>query len=73
MRRWKEHLDGSRRNRILWDLSLVALFINPDFGTTRTVTTSKDSGNRPITFYDSIDAPAIYQDFYSKLLAFEKN
>ena len=73
MDRWKNHLDGSRRNRILWDLGLVAVFINPDFGSTQTITTSKDSGNRPIVFYDSLDAKAIYNDFYSKLLAYKKS
>ncbi len=72
MDRWKKHLDGSRSNRILWDLGLVAVFINPGFGSTQTITTSKDSGNRPIIFYDSLNADAIYNDFYETLLAFEK-
>ena len=33
--RWKNHLDGSRRKRILWDLALVAVFIDPSFGTSQ--------------------------------------
>lgn len=71
-RRWVNHVDGDRRSRTLWDLALVTVFIHPEFAETKIVTTSRDSGNRPITFYKSIDAEAIYQDFYKTLLAFEK-
>ena len=71
-RRWIDHIDGDRRSRTLWDLALVAIFIHPEFAETEVITTSRDSGNRPITFYKSIDADAIYQDFYKTLLAFEK-
>ncbi|WP_350291944.1 nucleoside hydrolase [uncultured Croceitalea sp.] len=72
MKRWIDHIDGSRRNRILWDLALISAFINPEMTTTKIITTSKDSGNRPITFYDSIDTEAIYEDFYKTILAFKK-
>ena len=71
LKRWDDHIDGSRQSRILWDLGLVAAFIHPEFATSQTITTSRDSGNRPVTFYDSIDAQAIYRDFYNTLLAFE--
>lgn len=71
-RRWVDHIDVDRRSRTLWDLALVTVFIHPEFAETKIVTTSRDSGNRPITFYKSIDAEAIYQDFYKTLLAFEK-
>ncbi|WP_350288425.1 nucleoside hydrolase [uncultured Croceitalea sp.] len=72
MKRWIDHIDGSRRNRILWDLALISAFINPEMATTKIITTSKDSGNRPITFYDSIDTEAIYEDFYKTIFAFKK-
>ncbi len=71
-KRWKDHLDSARRSRVLWDLALVTTFIHPEFAETEIITTSRDSGNRPITFYKSIDADAIYQDFYATLLAFER-
>ena len=71
-KRWLDHIDADRRSRTLWDLALVSLFIHPEFGETENITTSRDSGNRPITFYKRIDAAAIYQDFYKTLLAFEK-
>jgi len=72
LKRWDDHLDGSRKRRVLWDLALVSAFIHPEFAGNEIITTSRDSGNRPVTFYNSIDADAIYQDFYKTLLAFEK-
>ena len=71
-KRWVDHIDGDRKRRTLWDLALVTLFIHPEFAETEIVITSRDSGNRPITFYKRIDAEAICQDFYTTLLAFEK-
>lgn len=71
-KRWIDHIDGDRRSRTLWDLALISVFINPDFGQTAKIKTSRDSGNREIIFYKSIDAEAIYRDFYKTLLAFEK-
>ena len=72
IKRWDDHLDGSRKSRVLWDLALVTAYIHPEFAQTEIVETSRDSGHRPITFYKGIDASAIYQDFYKTLLAFEK-
>lgn len=71
MNRWYQHVDGGRKKRVLWDLALVAAFLHPKMATTQTIRTSKDSGNRKITFYDSIAAEAIYSDFYTVLNAFE--
>ncbi len=71
-KRWKDHLDGGRRNRILWDLALIAIYLHPEWAEAELITTSRDNGNRPITFYKKIDVDAIYQDFYQTLLAFEK-
>lgn len=70
--RWINHLDGSRQNRILWDLALITAYIHPNMVSTTQVQTSRDSGNKTVTFYNSIDAKAIYQDFYNSLLAFER-
>ncbi len=71
LERWITHLDGSRRNRVLWDLALIAAYIHPEMASTTQVQTSRDSGNKMVTFYNSINAKAIYQDFYTSLLAFE--
>ncbi|MEM9076010.1 MAG: nucleoside hydrolase [Bacteroidota bacterium] len=72
LKRWDDHLDGSRKSRVLWDLALVSAFIHPEMANTVKLKTSRDSGNREIWFYDSIDAKAIYQDFYKTLLAFSQ-
>jgi len=72
LKRWDDHLDGSRKSRVLWDLALVAAYIHPELAEKQRITTSRDSGNRSITFYKRIDADAIYQDFYETLLTFEK-
>lgn len=71
-RRWEDHIDADRQSRTLWDLALITAFIHPEMAKTEIITTSRDSGNRSITFYKSIDANAIYQDFYRTLLAFER-
>lgn len=72
MNRWYHHIDSGRASRVLWDLALVAAFVDPDLATTQIVTTSKDSGNRPITFYKTIDAKAIYASFYKRLTRFSE-
>jgi inosine-uridine nucleoside N-ribohydrolase len=71
-KRWKDHIDGERQQRTLWDLSLITLFINPEMAEAEVIVTSRDSGSRPITFYKTIDAEAMYDDFYKILLAFER-
>ncbi|APQ18042.1 nucleoside hydrolase [Maribacter hydrothermalis] len=72
-KRWYDHIDSGRRNRVLWDLALITTFIYPEMGKLTTVKTSRDSGNREINFYESVDAPAIYEDFYLHILQFSKN
>lgn len=71
IKRWDDHLDGSRRKRVLWDLALVTSFIKPSVATTTQIKTSRDSGNRIVNYYDSINAKDIYEDFYENLLNFK--
>lgn len=71
IKRWDDHLDGARQSRVLWDLALTAAFLRPELGKTTVVRTSRDSGNRDIIFYSSIDAKAIYQDFHKILADFQ--
>ncbi|WP_306012984.1 MULTISPECIES: nucleoside hydrolase [unclassified Allomuricauda] len=72
IKRWNDHLDGSRQSRVLWDLALTAAYLRPELAKSILVRTSRDSGNRDINFYSSIAAKAIYQDFYDVLTVFEK-
>ncbi|WP_349351281.1 MULTISPECIES: nucleoside hydrolase [unclassified Flagellimonas] len=71
IKRWDDHLDGSRQSRVLWDLALTAAYLRPELAKSILVRTSRDSGNRDIIFYSSIDAKAIYQDFYKILADFQ--
>ena len=71
-KRWRDHLDGGRRSRVLWDLALVAIYLHPEWAQVERIKTSRDNGNRAVTFYRNLDVDAIYQDFYQTLLAFEK-
>lgn len=71
LERWYTHIDGARHDRVLWDLALIAAFIHPEMATLTKVNTSRDSGNRTISFYSAIDASAIYADFYESLRAFK--
>ena len=68
--RWYEHLDGSRQSRTIWDLSIVQAIRHPEWATTQTITTSKDNGSREITFYKSIDADKMKDDFFQQVSAF---
>ena len=72
IQRWTDHLDGSRASRTLWDLALVDVFLRPEIGRVKTITTSRDSGNRPIRFYETIDAQEIYRDFFARVRAYQR-
>ncbi len=70
--RWYQHLDGSRKKRTIWDLALIEAIIHPEWAETVEVTTSRDSGNRKINYYRSIDSERMKEDFYEKLLEYFK-
>ncbi len=72
IRRWTDHLDGSRASRTLWDLALIDVFLRPQVARVKTITTSRDSGNRPIRFYESIDAEEIYRDFFARVREYRR-
>ncbi|MEM9674547.1 MAG: nucleoside hydrolase [Cyclobacteriaceae bacterium] len=71
--RWYQHLDGSRKQRTIWDLALIEAIIHPEWAEEVEVTTSRDSGNRQINYYRSVDAEKMKEDFYQKLLAYYEN
>lgn len=66
--RWKNHLDGGRISRVLWDLALIEAIIHPEWARETTIMLSKDNGNRPVSFYQMIDAAAMKNEFFSTLL-----
>ena len=71
--RWYQHLDGSRKERTIWDLALIEAIIHPEWAEMVEVTTSRDSGNRKINYYRSIDAEQMKEDFYATLLNYFEN
>ncbi len=71
--RWYQHLDGSRKQRTIWDLALIEAIIHPEWAEQVEVTTSRDSGNRQINYYRSIDAEKMKEDFYTTLLTYFEN
>ncbi len=68
--RWYHHLDGGRKERVIWDLALIEAMINPQWATTKLVTTSRENGNREIHFYQSIDVAKMKTAFFEKLQSF---
>ncbi|WP_020531362.1 nucleoside hydrolase [Flexithrix dorotheae] len=72
--RWEQHLDGSRKERTIWDLGIIGAVLNPEWVEEVEITTSKDNGNRKVFYYKSVQADKMRTDFFEKLLAFfEKN
>ena len=65
--RWYEHLDGGRKKRILWDLALIQAIIFPDWSEIKTITTSKDNGERKIHYYSAIQAEKMKAEFFETI------
>ncbi len=70
--RWYNHLDGSRYERVIWDLALIQAIIHPEMAELTTITTSKDFGSREVHYYSSIDANKMRAEFYESLTAYLK-
>lgn len=68
--RWYEHLDGGRKERIIWDLALIQAIIFPDWAEQEVITTSKDNGERQIHYFSSIAAEKMKEEFYQAMNKF---
>lgn len=68
--RWNHHLDGGRKERVIWDLALIEAMINPQWALSKAITTSKENGQREIRFYQSIDVEKMKATFFETLLSF---
>ncbi|MEM8887343.1 MAG: nucleoside hydrolase [Bacteroidota bacterium] len=69
--RWYEHLDGGRKERVLWDLALIQAMIFPEWADKTTITTSKDYGGRQIHYYSSIEAKKMKEEFFKAMNSFK--
>lgn len=65
VRRWRDHVDASRRERVLWDLALVEAVVHPHLATAREVRTPPENTGRTVRVYTSIDAAAMKADFFA--------
>ena len=68
--RWFEHLDGGRKNRVIWDLALIQAMIHPELAQVVTITSSKENGSRQIFMYSDIDANKMKEEFFEKINEF---
>ena len=72
LQRWYNHLDGGRRKRTIWDLSIIQAVIHPEYAEQVKVTTRKGKGNREVWFYRDIDAERMREEFYNTTLDYVK-
>lgn len=70
LERWYNHLDGGRKQRVIWDLALIEAIIHPDWATQQQVKTSKENGNRSVWYYSDIDEDKMRTDFFEVLNAY---
>ena len=68
--RWYQHLDGGRKDRVLWDLALIQAMIFPEWAEKTTITTSRDNGERLIHYYSSIKVEKMKEEFFKAMNTF---
>lgn len=68
--RWYEHLDGGRKQRVLWDLALVQAMIFPEWAQKKTITTTKDYKERTIHYFIAIDSAKMKAEFFKAMKEF---
>lgn len=72
IRRWDQHLDGGRSQRVIWDLAIVQAIIHPSKVEEVQVKTSKENGDRMVYYYKDFDADYFRSEFYKTLLNWTK-
>lgn len=70
LERWNQHLDGGRKERIIWDLALIQAIIFPGWVRKETIVTSKDNGEREIHYYSFIDDMKMKEEFFKQMNQF---
>lgn len=69
--RWYQHLDGERKERIIWDLALIEAILFPEWAKQTEIITSKDNGQRTIHYYSFIEVEKMKGDFISVMQQFD--
>ena len=70
LERWYNHLDGSRDERVIWDLALIEAIIHPEWAEEVKIKTSKENGNREIWYYKDIEEDKMSADFFRTTLSY---
>jgi inosine-uridine nucleoside N-ribohydrolase len=65
VQRWKQHVDGARRERVIWDLALVEAFLRPELATAVDARTPPENRPRSVRVFTAIDGPAMKADFFA--------
>ncbi|MGB3619036.1 MAG: nucleoside hydrolase [Catalinimonas sp.] len=73
LKRWFNHMDGGRRERVIWDLALIQAIISPRFAEEIKIRTSRERGDREVWMYKSIDGHKMREDFYKTTLEYMKD
>lgn len=68
--RWYNHLDGLRKRRAIWDLSLIGGMIDQMNSKEIEVVTPKNMGSRKVYYYSEIDSEGIMDDFFESLKSY---
>lgn len=68
---WDDHIDGGRKQRTIWDLTIVNAFLHPKWMEEVEITTSKDNGGRKVYYYKDFDAERMRTDFFQKIKAYK--
>ncbi|MFD1316616.1 nucleoside hydrolase [Namhaeicola litoreus] len=71
IKRWFDHFDGGRKERILWDLALIEAIIHPEFTKQKQLVTSKDNGSKLVNYIYWIDPEKMKNDFFQTFYHFK--
>lgn len=72
-RRWRDHVDGGRRERVIWDLSVIEALIHPEMINEIEANTPPDNTQRKVFVAKEIQAEKMVDDFYSTFESYFKN
>ncbi|MCG9894406.1 MAG: nucleoside hydrolase [Fimbriimonadaceae bacterium] len=72
MHHWYGHLDRGRDLRVLWDLALVEILLDPSAARIETVAGPPENGSRPIQVVLDFDSDRLKANFFARLAANHK-
>lgn len=61
--RWQDHIDGGRKKRVLWDLALIELMLDPESYKLKSVAVPPENGTHVVSKYIDININKIKNTF----------